>query len=177
MTQQPPAPSGDDAPEAEPRSPSGPRLERPPSDRYRLRRPSVPAADATIPAEEGGPSPARGVLFGMVGAAIGAALLFVLGALFAFSAGLLIVAVFAGRAVGLLVRGGAGDALSSPARVSVAVLVVLGGITLAEAAIWGWAIAAQGARLGPADYLLDVFGPVLPLEYIIATLAAWWSAR
>ena len=173
-----PDPEGDHLPSVPAAGPPGNRrLEHAPGDRYRRRGIAALANDAAIPAEEGGPSPARGVLFGVIGAALAAVLLFVLGALFSFSAGLLIVALFAGRVVGLLVRGGAVDSLSSPARVSVAVIIVLAGVAIAQVATWGWAIAAQGARLGPVDYLADVFGPVLPLEYMVATLAAWWSAR
>jgi hypothetical protein len=153
------------------------RLARPPSERY---KPSAPSsAPAQIDEQEAAlavATPGRGVAFGLIGGAIGAALLVLFGAVFAYSVGLLVVAFFLGRIVGYTVRAGALDSLSSSARVSVAVLIALGAITLAQVAIWLWALQ-EGGTLGLGEYLVDAFGPLVPLEYMLATLTAWWTAR
>lgn len=153
----------------------GPRLERPPSDRYGQPEPSEePAPTPEGPLDR--PSPQRGLAFGLIGAGIGGAILAVFGGAFAYSAGLLVVCFFLGRIVGYMVRAGALDSLSSSARVSIAVLLSVGAITVAQVVIWLWALT-QGGTLGFAEFLLQTFGPLVPLEYMVGTITAWWSAR
>lgn len=107
--------------------------------------------------------------------AVGAAVLFVFAGPLSFSAGLVVVAVFVGRIVGLAARSG-GAGIDSATRTSVAVLVSLASLTVALVATWAFAVIGGGS-LGPIDFLLQTLGPLVPLQYIVATLAAWWSAR
>ena len=63
------------------------------------------------------PRPERSQM-GILGAVVGIAVFLILAIGFSFSAGLLIVAIFTGRFIGLFVRAGAAGTLSSPARVA-----------------------------------------------------------
>ena len=92
-----------------------------------------------------------------------------------FRTGLVIVAFFMGRLVGAMVRVGAGDTLSSPARVVLAILISLAGIGAGQLGIWVFS-RTEGGVLDVATYL-GSFGPLVPLEFMIATLSAWWAAR
>jgi hypothetical protein len=122
------------------------------------------------------PSPARAFGLGSLTAIILAAILAVLGGPVSLSAGLAVVAFFMGRLVGSMVRLGAGNTMSSPARVVLAVLLSLGGIAIGQIGIWLFA-RNEGGALDLGAYLFDAYGPLVPLEFMIATLAAWWTAR
>jgi hypothetical protein len=122
------------------------------------------------------PSPGRGLLFGGLGSLGGAVGLGLLGGPLSLTAGLLVVVFITGRLVGWLVRAGAAASLSSRARSSIAVALALGGTTLGLGGMWLWAMG-EGGRLGFVEFLADVYGPLIPLEYLIVTLTAWWSAR
>ncbi|HEU4672384.1 MAG TPA: hypothetical protein VFS32_05740 [Candidatus Limnocylindrales bacterium] len=121
------------------------------------------------------PSPVRALGLGSVAAAILALVLAVLGGPASFSAGLVVVAFFMGRLVGAMVKFGAAGTLSSPARVSLAILISLAGIAAGQLGIWLFA-RGEGGVLDVGTYLAS-FGPLVPLEFMIATLSAWWSAR
>ncbi len=136
------------------------------------RSPRPPAADTE---GQPPPSPVRALGLGSTAAAILAVVLAVLGGPASFSAGLVVVAFFMGRLVGAMVRFGAGPTLSSPARVSLAILISLAGIGAGQLGIWAFA-RSEGGVLDVASYL-GSFGPLVPLEFMIATLSAWWSAR
>jgi hypothetical protein len=128
--------------------------------------PTKPTAASTL-APALGPAVAAGL--------IGAVILFVFAGPLSFSAGLVVVALFVGRIVGLSTRAG-GARVEPAARTSVAVVVSLVAVTLGLLAAWASAVAAGGS-LGPLDYLNETLGPLVPLQYIVATLAAWWSTR
>ena len=114
---------------------------------------------------------------GIVGAAIGTTIFFVLAVWFSFSAGLLIVAIFTGRFIGLFVRAGAAGSLSSPARAAVSMLIFLVALTVAIAATW-LAAGLEGGVLPIGAYLDQAYGiPLISLEFMLGTLMAWWSAR
>ena len=93
-----------------------------------------------------------------------------------FSAGLVVIAVFAGRLIGLVTRTAGGPAVSSDARVVMALLITIGWFVVAQVAVWVYA-RAEGGGLGLLDYLAQTFGPLVPLQLIVAVLVAWWSAR
>lgn len=118
----------------------------------------------------------RAVAFGLVAAVLTGLLLWVFAAILAFSAGLLVVAFFLGRIIGLSVRSGAGDGLPSAARTSISVLWSIGAITVAMVATWLFA-GLSGGVLGLGAYLVETLGPIVPLQYMIATVAAWWTSR
>jgi len=154
---------------SEPDPPSPRRLDRAPGERL------VATAPVAVPVDAG--SPVQAIAMGAVGAAIGGVVYLVLAIGFRFTAGLLVVALFIGRFVGLFVRAGAGQSLSSPARVVVAVVVFLVAMAAAIVSTWLWS-HAEGGNLSLGDYLDQVYGlPLIALEFMGGTLMAWWSAR
>ena len=151
---------------------AGRRLDRPPGERLA----AAPAGSPETASMAVG-SPARAVAMGIVGAVIGVAVFLVLSIGFSYSAGLVIVAIFTGRFVGLFVRAGAAGTLSSPARTLVAIVIFLAALAAATVLTWLWA-RLEGGDLGLADYLNEVYGvPIVALEFMLGTLMAWWSAR
>ena len=119
----------------------------------------------------------RAIGFGFIGVLIGVLAFLVLAIPFAFSAGLLVVPIFMARLVGLFVRQGAGNQLSSAERSLCAIVLVLGGVALANVAVWAWA-GHEGGVLSLPDFLNETYGLALvALQFILGTLSAWWSAR
>ncbi len=167
-----------------PAAPGERRLDRPPSDRYGTgaeTEPSGPySTEPSAPAPAGGaaerPSPARGIAFGAIAAVLGAASLVVLGGAMAISAGLLVVAAAIGYVVGLGTVVGAEDTLSRPTRTWTAAALAGVGVLLGQVGLWLFA-RAEGGVLGPIDYLGQTFGPLVPLEVLLAVAVAWWRAR
>jgi hypothetical protein len=151
-------------------------LETPPSQRYvSAARPADgrgPGSDAT----DGGPSLTRGVLFGGAVALFLAGVIVLFGGVFAFQAGLIVIALFLGRLTALAVSAGAGPALSRTARRALSVGLSLAGVAVAQAGLWIWAIA-QGGVLGPVEYLSQTFGALVPLQLLLAGGAAWLSSK
>ena len=139
-------------------------------------------------------SATQAIAYGLVAALACGLLLFGFAALLSFSAGLVVIAFFLGRIVGLSVVSGAQAAvpsaarpragsapapraeLSGPARTVVAVVLSVLAISGALVATWLYG-RSTGGVLGLGDYLAQTLGPIAPLEYIVATLAAWWSSR
>ncbi|HET9851429.1 MAG TPA: hypothetical protein VFP56_02860 [Candidatus Limnocylindrales bacterium] len=168
-----PAPPGDRAPTV-PSPGESRRLPAPPSARYAPRAtPTSESIEAT--------SALRGPLLRATAvAAAGGALLTIVGAVLASTGGLLFAAGVAGAAIGLVLAGAAapaGDAVPVPrARIRwVAAGLALTAVAAAAAATWVIA-RGEGGVLGPIDYLLTTFGPFVPAEAVIASLAAWWGA-
>jgi hypothetical protein len=171
----PSEPSATPGPPAAPDDPdpqSGPRrLDRAPGERLAA-APVASTADAMTAG-----SLARAVGMGAIGGGIGIVVYLILAIGFTFTAGLLVVAIFTGRFVGLFVRAGAGRSLSSPARAVVAVVVFLAALSVTIAATWLWS-RVEGGDLALADYLDQAYGtPLISLEFMVGTLTAWWSAR
>jgi hypothetical protein len=136
-----------------------------------------PTTEQPLPGEpQPVPSPTRAVGLGSLTAVLLGGILAVLGGPVSLSAGLAVVAFFMGRLVGSMVRLGAGPTLSSPARVSLAIVLSLVGIAIGQIGIWLFA-RGEGGALDLGTYLFDTFGPLVPLEFMIATLTAWWTAR
>ncbi len=177
-----PAPGQEPRPEAEPpeavppepgeRPPAAAiRLEVPPSQRY------VMAARGSADDAEGDePSLARGALIGGVVALFLAAVLVVLGSMFTFTAGLIVVAVFLGRLTAVGVNAGASDAGSAATRRALAVGISLAGIAVAQVGLWLWA-GFEGGTLGLVGFLADVYQALVPLQFLLAAGTAWLSAR
>ena len=163
------------------------RLTRPPSDRYRTAPAGAPAkaaggqpasAGAARDAREAGtrPSPARGIAFGSIAAFVGAALIVLFGGAFAVSAGLLVVAVAVGYSVGVATVAGAADTLSTRRRPWIAASLAGLAVVLGQVGLWLYA-RAEGGVLPPIDYLAQTFGPLVPLESLLAAGTAWWRGR
>jgi hypothetical protein len=156
-----------------PGSRSGRRLEQPPSARY---APAGPVTD-----DEGRASLIGPLMQALVVAAVGAVLLFLVGAVEASTVGLVFVCGVMGAAIGLLLakaavgRDGAPPALSRRAVLWLAVAIASGAVVVADIATWLYAIR-EGGVLGLVDYLFETFGPFVPGELLVAALGAAWGA-
>ncbi len=153
-------------------------LARPPSERFD----EVPDVDGRDGPPRSGPdqppfgSARTAIGLGAAAGVVGAVLLVVSAAYLSFSAGLVVIAIFLGRIVGLTVRATAGPRISSPGRSALAVVITLAATALAQLATWVIALG-EGGVLPLGTYLVETFGPIVPLEFMIGTLAAWWSSR
>ena len=162
---------GDQPPSSGPGGPTGTRLERAPSERYRV-------ADARRPATAGRDS-AAGPIAAAAGVAIAgaAALTVILGVLLSTS-GTFVVSTVAGAAIGLLVSGAAAGPsapLSRDRAVRVAVGLALGMVVLAGLAIWILA-RSEGGVMDPVGYLWTTFGFGIPAQALVAVIASAWGA-
>ena len=161
----------------EPRDPgdgrSGRRLEHAPSARY-----ATPGGGA---ARTG-----RGSLTGPlaqagIAAAVGAGLLFLVGAVVASTAGLVVVSGVMGAAIGLLLARAAvatddrAPALTRNAVMWLAIGIAVGAVLVADVATWLNA-RGEGGTLGLIDYLWQTFGLFVPGDLVVAALGAVWGA-
>ena len=161
----------------EPRDPrdgrSGRRLEQPPSARY-------------VATRGGASSTGRGSLVGPlaqagIAAAVGAALLFIVGAVVAATAGLVFVSGVMGAAIGLLLARVAvatderAPALTRGAVMWLAIGIAVSAVLVADVATWLNA-RGEGGTLGLIDYLWETFGPFVPGTLFVAALGAVWGA-
>jgi hypothetical protein len=167
-------------PASDPRAPGERRLARPPSDRYRPAAAADVGSANTAAAGTGRDgSPARGVAFGAIAALGGAAATVVLGGVLAISAGLVVVAAATGYGVGLAVTAGTGTLSGAdrrPARPWIAAVLAILGVVLGQLGLWLFA-RAEGGVLALPDYLGQTFGPVVPLQWLLAGVVAWWKGR
>jgi hypothetical protein len=149
-------------------SPGERRLARPPSERYA----PEPAAAEPPP----GGSVVRAAAWGDLAGLAGAVAIVVLAGVLAIGAGLLAVAVAIGRFVGLAVRAGGGEQV--PPRISVAMAIVVAVVSVGLGQLGTWLYArSEGGVLELADYLGQTFGWLVPAQFALAVLVAWWSAR
>lgn len=114
---------------------------------------------------------------GIVGAIIGVVVFLILALAYTYTAGLVVVAIFTGRFIGLFVRAGAAGSLASPARALISIVIFL--VALTVAVLTTWLVAGlEGGVLPLGDYLEQAYGtPIVALEFMLGTLMAWWSAR
>jgi hypothetical protein len=187
--------SAPDTPKPEPgERPPAARLSRPPSSRYQRGGSVLPEAGrrgaSTGSADdrsEGGRASARGpILAAAVVAVLGAAAISVTLEILLLTSGTIALSAVAGGAIGLLVAGAAvtrpagGGGRQPPAldrgqavRVAVSIgvgMVVLGGVL-------AWLIArGEGGVLDPATYLWTTYGFGIPIQAVVAALAAAWGA-
>ena len=159
-----------DGPEPGPPSPGERRLDRPPSERYRVAEPTPGEA------VDGAGSFGRALAFGGL-TAIGIALaIVVLGGVVLVTAGLIALAALGGWAIGIAVRAGSAGSVPAERR------AVLGGLLAALAVLGGqlglWLFArSEGGVLGPVDYLAETFGLLVPIELLLAVVAGWLASR
>jgi hypothetical protein len=151
------------------RPPPGRRLERPPSDRY-----ATPAAAATAGPADG--SLLRTIILSSVAALLLGLLYFALAGPLAIDALLVPLSIVTGVVIGVAAKAGAGSTVSSGRRTREALGVTLAWFILVHVAIWLYA-RNEGGVLPLIDYLLQTFGPIVPLSGVAALLAAWWAAR
>jgi hypothetical protein len=150
---------------------------------------SARPSPAREPGDVRGPAPAspaahrrgdRSLAYGAIAAAVGAALLFALAGPLSVDTGLLVVGVAVGWVVGVAVRTGAAHARSpaggSGTRVATAIALALAAWAVAWAGTWGWS-HVQGGVLGPAQFLIQVYGLLIPVQLMFATAAAAIGSR
>ncbi len=118
-------------------------------------------------------SAGRAAAFGLVAAAAGTLAHLVAATYLLWTGGLLVVAVTIGIGVGLAVALGAGSAMRARARRSLAVVLALGAIGLAIGANW----ATSGMYLGPLDYVVQVYGLLVPAQLALAAAGAVAGSR
>jgi hypothetical protein len=118
-------------------------------------------------------SAARGVAFGVVAAAVSAAAHVAVATLLLWTGALLVVAVTLGIVVGTAVTRGAGPSLRPRARQGLAATLALAALTVAVGTSW----ALSGMFLDPLDYLVQVYGLLVPLEAILAAAGAVAGSR
>jgi hypothetical protein len=143
-----------------------------PSERYAATRPTEPArpAEGVRPASGG---QGMAFLLGLVAAVIGAALHVAIAVLLLATGGLLVVAATLGFAVGAAVRSGAGSRVGPGARRGMGVGLAVAAVAVALAANW----ALSGAYLGPVDFLDQVYGFLVPLQFVTAAAGALAGTR
>jgi hypothetical protein len=151
-------------------------LDEAPSQRYvRAARPGAePGPDSRE--SLGRPGPTQAALIGGVVALFHVAVLMVLAVVFTFTAGLVVVAVFLGRLTAVGVMAGDGGRSTPGLRRALAVGLSLGAVALAQVLLWLWA-GVEGGSLGLVDYLVETYGPLIPLQFLLAGGAAWLSAK
>ena len=118
----------------------------------------------------------RGLAIATVVAILGAVAIVVLGGILTITSGLLIVAGAIGWGVAMALRFGAGDRLSRRRRWETAVTLSAGAVALGQLGLWQYA-RTEGGVLSPLDYLGEVYGPLVPLQFVTAAIVAWLSAR
>jgi hypothetical protein len=147
------------------------RLARPPSDRYR--EAETRAAAAAAPRQV---SPVRGVTLGALVGLGGAAVIVLVGGVLAMTIGLIVVAGILGWLVAVAVGHGAGATLPTARRAWAAAAIALIAVLLGQVGLWLYA-ASEGGVLSLPDYLGEVYGPLVPVQAIIAPVIAWVTAR
>ena len=61
-------------------------------------------------------------------------------------------------------------------RIVIAVGLALAAVVLAQVGLWQYGLT-EGGVLSFVDYLSEVYGPLVPLEVVIAAVLAWLAAR
>jgi hypothetical protein len=141
------------------------RLDRPPSERY-ADMPNADADASAAPVEPvAEPSATTRIARGAAVAVAGAAVLILLGGPLSVTAGLVAAAAVIGWLVGTTVRS------TAPA-----VALALASVAVGLVGVWLFA-QSEGGVLGIVEYLIDVHGPLVPIEFAAAGLLAAGSAR
>jgi hypothetical protein len=100
----------------------------------------------------------------------------VLGGVFGISAGLLIIAAAIGWGVARVMSGGSPSMPPDRTRPWIEVAIAVGVVALGQLGLWVFSLA-EGGVLAPIEYLSQTFGPLVPIQLVIAGVAAWWTAR
>jgi hypothetical protein len=164
-----------DPPNEPSQTPGERRLSRPPSERYREEEARAAAA-ADDARQDPSASVARGVALATVVAAIGAGAIVVLGGILTVTTGLVAVAGVMALGVGIALRWGAGSRLDPGRRVAIALALSVGAVVVAQLGLWQNA-RVEGGVLSPLEYLWDVYGPLVPIELVVAAFVAWLASR
>jgi hypothetical protein len=147
------------------------RLSHPPSDRYRAAE-----AQAELDAADPAASIARGVAVATAVAIVGSVAIVLLGGALTLTEGLIVVAGFTGLGIGIALRWGEADQLSRERRVVLALVLAIGATAIGQLGLWQYALT-EGGVLPLLDFLEQVYGPVVLLEFAAAAVVAWLAAR
>jgi hypothetical protein len=169
-----PALRSNDPPDGAPPAPGERRLARPPSDRYR--EAEARSAGATGPRPDRSASLARGLALAIVAGLTGAALLVFIGGVVTLTTGLLAIAGLTGFAIAIALVLGAGDHLAGRRRVLLAIGLSLAAVALGQLGLWQYG-RSEGGVLPLIDYLAEVFGLLVPAEFLAAGIVAGVAAR
>ena len=99
-----------------------------------------------------------------------------LGGVLTLTGGLFAVAAVIGYATTLALRVGAGSTIGDRRRAWLALGLALASVALGQLGLWLYALT-EGGVLSLVDYLGEVFGPLVPIQAVIAGLVAWVTAR
>ena len=146
-------------------------LEHAPSERYGASRPAAAGDGETRGRNARGL--AKAVLLGLGAAAIGAVVHVAFAVLLLATGGLLVVAATLGFVVGAFVRYGAGSRVRTATRRGLGVALAVTTVAVALAVNWG----LSGAYLGPFDFLDQVYGLLVPLQFAAAAAGALAGTR
>ena len=146
------------------------RSSAPPSERYRDAEPVEETAEPAPPV-------ARAVVFALLASIAGGVAIAVAGGILAITAGLVVVAAALGWivAVVLVLALGGNPSMQRGTRRGTAVTIALFGVALGQVGLWLIA-RNEGGVLGFVDYLSEVFGFLVPAEFVLAAAIAWWRA-
>ena len=112
----------------------------------------------------------------MVGAIIGAVVITVLGGVLTVTGGLLAVTAVIGWATAWGLRVGGGTTIDDRRRAYLALVLALSSVCLGQLGLWLYA-RTEGGVLPLVDYLGEVYGPLVPVQAIVAAIVAWVTAR
>jgi hypothetical protein len=143
------------------------RLAHPPSDRYRS---TAPDDDA------GAGSATRAVVFGVLTGIGGAVAIVLLGGVLALSTSLVLVAPFIGWTIAWAIKAGADGTVTRSRLALLALLLATGAVVLGQLGLWLYA-RTEGGVLPLVDYLAEVYGVLVPLQFLFAVPIAWASTR
>jgi hypothetical protein len=171
-----PADSGPAGPALTPPTPGERRLAHPPSDRYRAAEEARAAAAADAAQPDPAASVARGLAIALAVAIVGAVAIVIVGGVLSVTTGLVVVAGATGIFVAYALQVGAAEHLTSRRRIGIAVVLTVVAIALGQVGLWQYA-RSEGGVLPLVEYLGEVFGLLVPLEFAAGIVAAWLVAR
>ena len=90
--------------------------------------------------------------------------------------GLLAVAAVIGWATAWGLRVGGGATIDDRRRAYLALVLALSSVCLGQLGLWLYA-RTEGGVLPLVDYLGEVYGPLVPVQAIVAAIVAWVTAR
>lgn len=118
----------------------------------------------------------RGVVLGVVVGIVGAGAIVLLGGVLALTAGLVVVAAATGWGIAAALRFGAGERLPAGRRIGIAIGLAVAAVLAGQLGLWQYA-RTEGGVLPLVDYLAEVFGALVPAQFVVAVAAAWLAAR
>jgi hypothetical protein len=99
-----------------------------------------------------------------------------MGGVLTLTGGLLVTAAVIGIVTGWALRVGAGASLTTGRRSATALVAALIAVVAGQVGLWLYA-GSEGGVLPLAEYLAETFGLLVPLQVVIAPVAAWMTAR